>query len=489
MGDRDFLEKYVKLLDRQRRLIRAAQNLLLVSFAVFSLGIICALPLRYFLGWSYEMPLSVASGIILLSIIYGFLGITDKTGLFREMDRNLNLKEKMSAAWQFGGTDSPYSPILMEDAEEIILKTEPHRVFKIHFSRRDPFIPLLLALFLFLWMGNFSFLRISDEQLNLADFLTGTADRIDAVNGEDLDRDLDEISEEYRKMGETLKDRFMNQQTLEREVDKLSKRLEKKIESLSREGVDKESKELGDKEADTPVYQLDRKEELSDELENLLDSLMKTFSMNPELALGMTNGQNGRRSAEGQSPGGSGEKGAGSDTRDEGDMDGQSGTTEEKGASSDNPEESEKPADSYSESESTSNRPGESSDSQSSESPESNETPQLNRKDKNESGDQSMSGEMDRAVENLEQTGQREQQQSGEFDKEDNIRGDLHNGEQMKSFIRALPHIVEPTREESDVLHYYRNQLETAVEKELLPNEYEAVVRDYFLGIGVLKDE
>jgi hypothetical protein len=81
----------------------------------------------------------------------------------------------------------------------------------------------------------------------------------------------------------------------------------------------------------------------------------------------------------------------------------------------------------------------------------------------------------------------REERQSGEFN-EENIRGKLQDGEQMKSFIRALPHIVDPSLQDKEIIYYYRNQLETAIENEILPEGYESVIRDYFLGIGVLNE-
>jgi hypothetical protein len=58
----------------------------------------------------------------------------------------------------------------------------------------------------------------------------------------------------------------------------------------------------------------------------------------------------------------------------------------------------------------------------------------------------------------------------------------------MKSFIRALPHMGNPTLEELEIIHFYRNQLESAIKQENLPESYQSVVRDYFLSIGVLNE-
>lgn len=491
MTDRTRLRKYADQLIKQKKMIQATHYLLITVFIVFSAGTLLALPLRYFLGFSYHWPIFLAAAASALSFIYGFLGLDNAENVFQQMDDSMHLNEKMSAAWQFGHTDNPYSRLLLEDASSLMEEIEPSQVFKLHFSRRDPFIPLLMALFLFLWMGSFSFLEISDEQQAKGEYLVETSERIDAVIGDDSDKALEEISEEYEKLGQKIQDRFMNEQSLENEVEKLSRKLEEKIAELSREGVDRDSKVLGEDEADSEVYQLERKREMNEDLQDILDSLMKTFSITPDM--GLSGGQSGEReqSGEGGTSGGQREeqrRGSQSTEEDSDSADDASSSGEtthlNEGDSSVDPREQGE------ESDSSGNKPGQSEGLDKEDTGSSDIAPEFDRDfEGDEQFDPNQFPGNDTPDDMSELKPLKEERQSGEFDKEENIEGDLQEGEQMKSFIRALPHIVEPTREEMEVLRYYRNQLESTVDKEILPEGYEEVIRDYFLGIGVLNDE
>lgn len=491
MTEKDKLLNYANQLIHQKKIIQASRYLLITSFIVFSLGILLALPLRYYFGINHIWPILLASGAITLSFVYGFLGLDNAESVFRQMDEIMDLNEKMSAVWQFGHSENPYSRLLRDEALELMEKIEPSQVFKIHFSRRDPFIPLLLALFLFLWLSSFSFLQISDQQMAMGDFLMETSERIDAVTADDPQMDLDEISEEYKKLGQKIQDRFMNEQSLENEVESLSRKLEEKIAELSREGVDRESKVLGDEDAESEIYQLERKKKMNSDLQDILESLMKTFSITPEMGSGgIQRGESGQSGDSGTSGSRREEQSRSSTAEEEttGQEDAQSSADEssvqEEGPFTDELQEGLK------EGESSGNEPGESEGMESDDSQGAESTPEFQRDFSGEEQfDPNQFPGTDMPEDLTDLKPMKEERQSGEFDEDENIKGELRKGEQMKSFIRALPHLVEPTREEMDVIRYYRNQLESSVDRENLPEGYESVIRDYFLGIGVLKDE
>ncbi|MBI9097975.1 MAG: hypothetical protein JEY91_05835, partial [Spirochaetaceae bacterium] len=488
MSKKDKLEHFAQSLIRQKRIIRSMQYLLFVSFLSLSIGTVLSIPLRYYLSVSFKIPLLLLAGVLILTLIYGYLGIETPLSVLQEADSKLDLHEKLSAAYQFGETENPYSELILDDSLEIVASLKSSRVYQIRFSRRDPFQPLLLALFLYLWISSFSFLQIDDSWRAIGEILVDTSGKIDAVNSETKDRDLDDIAEEYRKLGQKIQDQFMNDQSIEDEVEELSGKLERKIEELSREGVNRESQTLSDGETESEVFQLNRKKEMSDDLNEILQNLMKTFSLSPYEIPGRS------RSGEGGRPG-------------EGD---QKMTMNDNMITEESPE-SESSGDTSSENALVERSPEvESGDSSEfSESPDntvdgetSSSSTDSREMEKNEEGTGEKSGPADSDDKGDELTGNSnpgnmtsedfsdldpliEQEQSGEFD-EENIRGELGEGEQMKSFIRALPHIVEPTLKEMEVIHFYRNQLETAVDTEILPESYQSVVRDYFLSIGVL---
>ncbi|MBN2658747.1 MAG: hypothetical protein JXR86_16950 [Spirochaetales bacterium] len=491
MTDRDKLASFAEQLIKQKRLIRAIKNILSLSFIALIAGSLAALPLRYFFGLDSPAPLGLLAGACLLSFIYGFLGVETHLSILRESDEKMGLKEKLSAAYQFGQSDNPYSTLIMGEALRLIETIKPGNVFPVIFSKRDPFIPLLTGLCLFLWMSSFSFLQISDRQMAIGDILLDSSERIDAVNSGEKDKDLEELAEEYRKLGQKIQDRFMNDKSIDREVEELSLRLEKKIEELSREGVQKESRTLSDEEADSEIYQLERKREMGDELGDILESLMKTFSLTPDMRLGSSVERRDGMSGEGglseernsESPPGSAEEGTPAE-------DSESSDSARTGAP-DKGETGEQGED-LQDSDSSQGKPGKSDGLEKDNSKSGNTDPLSPFFDKEEKisdfDPASPPGE-----EMTEDMGDfqpfREKKESGEFGEEDNIRGDLREGEQIKSFIRALPHIVEPTKEEMDIIHFYRNQLESAIDREILPPGYESVIRDYFLAIGVLNDE
>ncbi|MBB6478499.1 hypothetical protein [Spirochaeta isovalerica] len=492
MTSRDKLVLFAEQLIKQKRITRATTNLLLTSFILLIIGSVAALPLRYFTGMEYGLPLLALISVCILTFVYGFLGLETHLTILQETDEKAGLNQKLSAAFQFGQSENPYSSLIMSDAIGLSDRIKPIEVFPIRFSRRDPFIPLLTGLFLFLWMSSFSFLQISGEQTAMGDSLLDASGRIDAVNSDENDKDLEDLAEEYRKLGQKIQDRFMNQQAIEREVEQLSRKLESKIEELAREGVNKESKSLTDEEADNEIYQLQRKREMGDELGDILESLMKTFSLTPDVRLG----------GAGESREGSPGDGEGSMTddriRDRAPIEDLEEKTDDNGGESTSSEVSElddgeqgNPGESSDEAESSQGKPGD-TDGDNKKNEQNGETDPLSpfyEKEGNGDFDPDLAPGDDQPDNQDFMEPYKEKKQSGEFDDEDNIRGDMQEGEQMKSFIRALPHIVEPTREEMDVIRSYRNQLETAMDKDILPRGYESVIRDYFLAIGVLNDE
>lgn len=481
------LVNFAEQLIRQKKIIRSVQNLLVVSFICLSLGILLSIPMRYFLGTGFIIPFLVLIVTLVLTFIYGFLGIESHLSALKDADEKMSLNEKLSAAFQFGDSANPYAGLLMDDALQITETLKANQIYQIRFSRRDPFQPLLLALFFFLWMSSFSFLQISDSNIATGEMLVDTSEKIDAVNREIEDKDIEDIAEEYRKLGQKIQDQFMNDQSIENEVEELSQKLEKKIEELSREGVDKDSQTLDDDEADSELYQLNRKEEMSQELNDILQNMMKTFSLTPDMTLGGM-----RQSEGGESGNGEGQSGMSDEpmSAENGDMN----IPEEGTSESVSPEESsEIEKEETTEGEKQPSKGDPNSQESSSKEGEKNDNAQGNEPGPTPSSDEDdeKSTNSNPGSETADDTSDispmREEKQSGEFD-EDNIRGELRDGEQMKSFIRALPHIAEPTREEMEVIHFYRNQLETAIDKEILPESYHSVVRDYFLGIGVLNE-
>ena len=488
MNQKDNLNNFADMLINQKRLIRSIQYLLITSFTVLIIGIISSLPLRYYFGISFEIPLIFMLLIMLLSFIYGFLGIENRIDVLREADERKGLNEKLSAAYQYGDSDNPYSKLIINESRSIINALKVNEIFHVKYSRRDPFQPLLLALLLFLWLSSFTFLEISESNIALGQMLADTSEKIDAANSEAQDKDIEDIADEYNKLGQKIQDQFMNDQSIEKEVDQLSKKLERKIDELSREGVKKDSQTLGDDE-DGELYQLKRKTEMSDELSDILQSLMKTFSISPNEASGGMKRSEGGSSGEGDqdtamAPDGTEPEGQ-NDER-ESDQTGEStpidGTSElevgEEGEAQKNLNEG------------TSNST-ESDEDQVLEKEESSGSEPNPSPSKNSEEEEEMFANKTPGAENSEDTDEftplKEEKQSGEFD-EENIRGELKDGEQMKSFIRALPHIVEPSLEDMEIIYFYRNQLETAIDREILPEAYESVVRDYFLSIGVLNE-
>jgi hypothetical protein len=462
MNRKDKINQFADDLIRRKRRVRSLQYMLIVSFTTLSAGIVLSLPLRFFCGTNPLIPLIIVPVLILLSGIYGLLGLEERIDTLRQTDKELKLNERLSAAYQFAETKNPYSQILLDDALEIIGKTLVSRVFKTNFSRRDPFQPLLMALFLFLWLSSFSFLQVNDQNRALGELLTNISEQIDAVNSEPKNKDIEEISEEYRKLGKRIEDRFMNNQSIDNEVQKLSDRLEKKIEDLDREGINRDSQYSGEEDSESELYQLHRKKELSEELSSIMEDLMKTFSLSPETLRGT--GQRGKGGV-------SGENGK-ETTGEKADL---SGRSDENliDDSVDSTEKTHEPNDTD-----RSNDTGDKDLSNSADitDPEDNSGIADNKDPGNEAaGDTSQYSII------------REKKQSGEFD-EESIHAELQEGEQMKSFIRALPHMGNPTLEELEIIHFYRNQLESAIKQENLPESYQSVVRDYFLSIGVLNE-
>jgi len=492
MTDIETLGLFAEDLIKQKRLMGSIKNTLFVSFILLAAGSLAALPLRYFLGVGYAIPTALLALIAILAFIYGFLGVETYQGVLREADEKLRLNEKLSAAFQFSQSDNPYSRLLMEEALELIQTLKPADVFPVPFSRRDPFIPLLTGLFLFLWMSSFPFLQISDDQKALGDLLIDSSERIDAVVGEGDEKDLEELADEYRKLGQKIQDRFLNEEALDKKIDELSLKLEQRIEKLSREGVDKESRVLSDEEAESEIYQLERKREMEQQLNDVLESLMQTFSISPDVRLGSS-----RESRDGTSGQGEGTKTEERVVDRNKDEEANEELTEDReklqGNSQSQLEEgdSDEPGTSPYEGNTNNGEPGKTEGLDRKNDRESEISPSSPFYDKEDEADYDPNSKPD--SETAENEGvlkpYKETKQSGEFDDEENIRGDLREGEQMKSFIRALPEIVDPTKEEMDIIHFYRNQLETAVNKEILPREYETVIRDYFLAIGVLSDE
>lgn len=472
---------------RQKKIVRSIEYVLLISFIFLSVAIVLAIPLRYFWGMSFIIPLSAYIGSAILSFIYGFLGIENQLDILKETDARKSLNEKLSAAYQYGGSDNPYSSLIIQEADEIIKNLSAQQVFQVRFSRRDPFQPLLLALFIFLWMSNFSLLQISDQTLTNSEILIDTSFKIDAVNSDEEDKSLEDIAEEYRKLGQKIQDQFMSEHSIEKEVDQLSRKLENKIDELSRKGVDKDSQTF-EEDLDSEIFQLNRKKEMSDELNDILESLMQTFSISPEMVPG------GARKGDGEN---SGKNDGQSDMSEETFLDENSADsdTESPGERTEiekekefeqNSRKSEIQQDSFNEGASNSREPGSSEGIKDNEEPGTKQNPfPLEEADENRAFNDtagSDDGSQDKSYKPL-----REEKESGEFDDE-NIQGELREGEQMKSFIRALPHIVDPTLEEMEVLHFYKNQLENTIDKESLPESYQRVVRDYFLSIGVLNE-
>jgi len=488
MRNKVIIDQFAELLIKEKRKIRAVQYIILLSFIGLSIGIVLALPLRYYLGIGVITPLILFATLLVLSAIYGFLGIENKIDVLKLTDTKLDLNEKLSAAYQFADTENPYSSLLVNDAIDIIENTKVNDVFSIRFSKRDPFQPLLLALFFFLWMSSFSFLQISDDNMADGEMLLDIAGKIDAVNSDEQDKDVEELADEYRKLGNRIQDHYMNEKSIENEVQELSQKLERQVEELSREGIEKESQTLSDEEAENEVFQLQRKQEMSDELSDILESMMKSFSMPSNSA------------PEGMRRGDASESTDGDETI----------LTEEEIRTSSQYEEIESediPDDGYiddsatldpgnSDEETGENKTAEATDPESPAPEDENQGENLENSNQNplsknmeqmeDSNSSTMPGN-EKGEDEVDWSDYREEQQSGEFD-EENIEGDLQEGEQMKSFIRALPHIVDPTLKDMEVIHFYRNQLETAIDKEILPEGYESVIRDYFLSIGVLNE-
>ena len=487
MGYKLFIEEFAELLIRQKKKIRSIQNLLMISFICLSLGILLALPLRYYRGISFEIPLLILLIISVLAFIYGFLGVEKKEEILRETDTKLKLNEKLSAAYQFADSDNPYSSLLENDAVAIINELQVKKIYKIRFSRRDPFQPLLLALFLFLWLSSFSFLQVSNENKAIGEMLVDTGDKIDTVTGDSDDKDIEDISEEYKKLGQRIQDRFMNDAAIEDEVEKLSRKLEKKIESLSREGVNKESQTLSDEETESEVFQLNRKTEMSNELGDILQSLMKTFSLSQETAPGGIRRGDGSESGDGEQRPNTDNKGENTtipeEKPDEESLEGSNSEDSTDLEAGDSESLLEKVQDGSN----TSREPGDGEGKEKDDASGNEPSPSFSDETDEDEMSSNYTPGNEVQEEHDEYSEMKEEKQSGEFDDE-NIRAELQDGEQMKSFIRALPHIVEPTLDDMEIIHFYRYQLETAIEKEVLPEGYESVIRDYFLSIGVLNE-
>ncbi len=487
MGKISRLKIFADELIRQKRITRAIEYTLLTSFILLSAGIVLAIPLRYFMGIDIIMPLSIYAGSIILSFIYGLLGIENPLEVLKDTDARKFLNQKMSAAFQYGDSNNPYSSLLVREAEDLIENLSAQQVFHVRFSRRDPFQPLLLALFLFLWMSSFSLLQISDQALTNGQMLIDTSLKIDAVNSDEEDRNLEDIAEEYRKLGQKIQDQFMSEHSIEKEVDKLSRKLENKIEGLSRKGVDKQSQTF-DEDLDSEIFQLNRKKEMSDELNDILQSLMKTFSLSPDMVPG------GVRKGDGNNSGNSDQESAFSEEKyldDSGNNslgkpEDPSDSTEIEQAPEQDSGKSEIQQESNNEGAGNSQEPGSLEGTKNDEEPGTHQNPFPLEEPEDDMAANNTPGTEEGLQDNTYKP-LREEKESGEFD-DGNIRGELQEGEQMKSFIRALPHIVDPTLEEMEVLYFYRNQLENAIDRESLPENYQSVVRDYFLSIGVLNE-
>ncbi len=271
----------------------------------------------------------------------------------------------------------------------------------------------------------------------------------------------------------------MNKNALEEEVEKLSSKLEKKIDTLSRDGIYKDSKSIDD-EKNSEIYQLNRKTEISDSLNDILQSLLKTFSISPESTPGGRGERVSEKEIENESNSTTGEEETFSRTDEYDDNQLASKGENESGISdvkTDNSEDLQR----------------EKGDVQG-ENEGINEADDITESDS--SGVDQNSAEKKDLIEkditedpgkNAPPLHEEEKEQSGEFD-EDRIEGELNEGEEIKSFIRALPHMVDPTLNDLDIIYYYNKQLETAINKEQLPEGYESVIRDYFLSIGVLNE-
>jgi len=284
MNRKTKIDTFAEILLKEKKISRSFQNTIQISFFILIGGIILALPLRYFWGITFQVPFLFILLILILSFIYGFLGIENKLDILIEADTMLKTNEKLSAAYQFSNSENPYSTLVSNDALRIMNEIGNKKIFKIKFSKKDPFQFVLLAIFIFLWLFNFSFLQISEKNKALGNMLINTSERIDAVLSDNKDKDVEDIADEYGKLGKKIQERFMNEKSIEEEVEKLSSKLEDKVEELSREGINKESKSLNGDENESEVFQLNKKLEMSNDLNNILNSLMKTFSMIPEFS-------------------------------------------------------------------------------------------------------------------------------------------------------------------------------------------------------------
>ncbi len=484
MSNKNLIIKFADDLIKQKKKTRSVKYVLRIGFYTLITGSLLSIPLRFLLGISFEIPLILTLIVLILSFIYGFLGIENQIDILQETDSILASKEKLSAAYQFSNSNNPFSNLLLDNAVEIINNVKLKEIFRVKFSKRDSFLPLLIALFFFLWMSNFTFLHLSDENKAIGDLLIDAAEKISAVPNNDNDKDIEDIIDEYNKLGKKLQDQFMSEKSIKEKVEELSLKMEKKIDELSREGVKKDSKTLGQEENESEIHQLQRKTEISKELSEILNSLMKTFQNQSDSSMENTLSNN---EGNGESDFNTGNDEVFS-SQEESTKSGQSYKSKEN--TTENVEKNEgEPSDSQVvESENDETKGDKDSSSEPDSRDEDGNYPGTgNNRDSNKVEELLERKLSDSQFPDNSQNNREEERQSGEFD-EDRIRADLKKGEEMKSFVRALPHIVSPTLHDREIIYFYRNQLETAIETESIPEGYESVIRDYFLSIGVLDE-
>ncbi len=479
MSNKNLIIKFADDLIKQKKKTRSVKYVLRIGFYTLITGSLLSIPLRFLLGISFEIPVILTLTVLILTYIYGFLGIENQIDILQETDSILASNEKLSAAFQFSNSNNPFSNLLLANAVAIIHEVKIKEIFKVKFSKRDSFLPLLIALFFFLWMSNFTFLQVSDENNAIGDLLIDTAEKISAVPNNDNDKDIEDIIDEYNKLGKKLQEQFMSEKSIKEKVEELSLKMEKKIDELSREGVKKDSKTLGKDENESEIHQLQRKTEISKELSEILNSLMKTFQNQSDYSMENTlSKKEGNKESDFNS---------GNDevlsSQEESTESGQSYKSENMEKDKEEPSDSQ-----VVEPENEEIKDDRESSSGSDSKEEDGNYPGTgDNKDSNKVEELQERKLSDSQFQDNSQNITEEEKQSGEFD-EERIRADLKKGEEMKSFVRALPHIVSPTLHDKEIIHYYRNQLETAIETESIPEGYESVIRDYFLSIGVLDE-
>lgn len=474
---RDSLSAAARRLDRRRRAVRSLTALLDGAAVAIGLSVVLVILVKLdvlSLPAEVVVPSSVAAAA-LLAAVFGALG---KSQTLRELvraDRELDLKERLSTAYELRrvGPESLLTGLLLEDAEAAAPSVVATRVIPFRPGIRLPVIAGLLALLALFSLLNLGPGRASSEIREVAVELEELARRLISRAEREVLPETRRLAEEIRELGEKLASEAGDPEEVRRALSELAEtaRTQRRdLESEAREAItppagrtpsdsrlsraeDEENAGAADADepeegsagarqggilgAETRTGRLAEAEALdAEDAESLAEAEQELLALASELETGVP-GESERTTLR-QSAGESGDTGAADD----------SGAAAPGGPEDGGETQSASEADDSDDAAAGGSGP-----------PGSTAAPDE-------------AGESERIYRLSEQP-------------LSPLEGRVDPGESISSLVRSLPESAGGTLPESEVIAAYQRQMEESIDRARLPSGLRETVRSYFLLIGL----